>query len=562
MIFTAFSNRYYENEMENFAAAVDELARLNDCKIKAYNAAYNHKYFHGKKNDILTAKGLSLDKYLQSLGMSSVYSNALAPFIQGIIASQDTNHQNYIVDLQDEIKSMQEKVKDLEDQLAKKASVKKSIVNYAKTGKWSKPYKDCSIVIKNDILNGFKIPEQDYRVYERKVESDIRHLKSQIGNVRAGIANRKVKLKNMTTKPPKRAVFGSKKLYRQKDTVGNTAEWHEEFTFARHRSITLSGRADSKNGNFIIKWNEKTKDLVWPLRNGKVVVFPNYLPRNYEDDFIKNLSNSNASHTTVSYTIELHKGSDGRRYFIVKCTVKVEREDINDSVVDGIIGVDINYDRLAWSNIGAKGELIEHGVIPMKLFGLSSKEAQDVIGRSVKQLTQICVQAHKPLAREDLDAQAMRRDMKYKSPLRNLRVSQFACEKIIQTIEAQAYKNGFSVFKTDPKYTSLISKTVHMRKYGLSVHEGASYEIGLRTLGLETKFPEILKCYIPKAFPYYAIGRDDKQYYECWRNVYGHVKNIRAHTFFLEIPTFDMSKDADKWFKEHNNICKAQRLCS
>ena len=106
--------------------------------------------------------------------------------------------------------------------------------------------------------------------YERSVEADIRKLKTRLALVTEARKRKEKKLENIKNLPSERIVFGGKKLYSEKDTVGITKsaednktsqkalkEWKQEFFEKRHQSMALPGRHTSRYGNFLCKYDGK-----------------------------------------------------------------------------------------------------------------------------------------------------------------------------------------------------------------------------------------------------------------------------------------------------------------
>ena len=549
--------------MVNFNAAKQGLEFINYVIHSGYDAYYDFTFQTGDKGKRLPdVEKKPLYHYIMDMTDNSYYGNILDTYITGIIKSQKSNRENYIEDTQDEIESMQKKVDGLKETLDNKEKLKAQFISYSKTHKWKQPYKKCSIKVDKDgILTGFKIDAQPYEKYERKVDADMKRIRSQIKSIENGIERRKQKKVKLETLPPKKAVFGSKDLYRKKDTVGNNEAWKEEFHYARNHNVTISGRKDSPNGNWVAKWDPKTHDLHWTLpgKDKKEAIFPDFLPVTYQDEFLHLLDNENAAKHTISYMFELRKDHKGREYFLVKATYDLPVKRVNYYIGDGVIAVDTNADRLAWSNIDGKGNLIAHGVVPMELDGLSSTQIDQVIGQAVNQITQICVMTHKILVIEDLDASAMRKNMKYKSPKRNKVISLFAVNNLLDCYTGQGYKYGFMIGKVKPAYTSFIGKLVHMRKYGLSVHEAASYEIGLRFMGLGSEVPVQYHSLFKKGYPDSVKGNADKEYYYRWKTVYSALSDTRAHAFFLNVPAKENKTQFKQWFKENDEIFTADK---
>ena len=558
---TVYGPRYYRNEVVNFDAGKHGLEFLNYVKRSAYDAMYDKEYNAGKKAKKLPETDRPIYQFIADKTGNSYYGNIMEKTVTGILDSQKSNRKNYIQDVQDEIDSMKEKIQGIQETIDKKDKVKEAIKEYSRTGKWKSPYKKCTIKIDKDgILTGYKIDAQPYQEYEHKLDQQRNSMHARIRRIKGGIKIREQKKKRLETLPPKRAVFGSKDLYRKKDTGEDMAAWKEEFHMARNDSITISGLGTHKHGNRIADWDPVTHDLTWELPaaiGGTKVIFPDFLPKTYTEEFLHVLDNDNIDKNTIAFSFELRKDSQGREYFIVKATFELPEKRLNYSTADGVISVDTNADRLAWANIGPDGTLIEHGVIPMKLEGLSSTQIDQVIGHAVRQLAQICIDTRKPLVIEDLDPAAMRRNMKYKNPKRNHVISLFAVSKIFSCFFGQGYKQGFMVCKVRPAYTSFIGKAVHMRRYGLSVHEAAAYEIGLRYMGLGSEVPDKFVTLLKKDYPDSIKGNAYKEYFHRWKTLYGKLSNVRAHAFFLNMPPATTKTKFLDWVREFDHIFTA-----
>ncbi len=209
--------------------------------------------------------------------------------------------------------------------------------------------------------------------------------------------------------------------------------------------------------------------------------------------------------------------------------------------------MDINYDHLAWSEVSCDGKWLAGGVIPMQLEKLTSGQAKDSIGRAVRKLSQQCIRSKKPLIMEDLDASQMQKGMLYQSKCRNRRISQFACERVLQTICSQGQRYGYAVAKVNPKYTSFIGKLLYMRKSGRSVHVTASYVIGLRGLGICPQVPDAYLSTIGNP-PEYA-NTEEKLYYFRWRTIFTRLKVLPTHLYYANLPLITKPSQAKTYAK-------------
>lgn len=66
----------------------------------------------------------------------------------------------------------------------------------------------------------------------------------------------------------------------------------------------------------------------------------------------------------------------------------------------------------------------------------------------------------------------------------------FACNKVINSIKAAAFRAGVEVIEVNPAYTSVIGAVNHAQVKGISVHMGAALAVARRGLGLSEKPPK------------------------------------------------------------------------
>jgi hypothetical protein len=77
----------------------------------------------------------------------------------------------------------------------------------------------------------------------------------------------------------------------------------------------------------------------------------------------------------VAWSVEDHGD-----YYLFKYILDIpEKENINLSKFDGVVGVDLNVEHIAWSNMNVKGQLIKSGVFEFDLEGKSSGQATKII---------------------------------------------------------------------------------------------------------------------------------------------------------------------------------------
>lgn len=511
------SIRVYKDELSSseWDMILLTFIRYNRLKEWYYNQSYNEKYLgipfvHGKE----TETSLLKQRYKELYGsvLSDYYISSLFSTVNGMRKSQRELMKLAAIEQKERQENRQEKVDVLSEKLARMKEGKVWLKAYGKflAGKGVEP--DAPSVQKHGFtFSGGKIffrgkknriQEEDPLTYERSLEKRIKHTKARIALIKDKIR----RTEEAASDTPSRITFGSKKQYRKKDTLALTGkrldDWHEERDFARYRIVNFSGRASSKDGNFLCKYHAEDHTMEVTMINGRKVLFHDvYFPYRGEE-LEAYLCKRKGS---VGYTMERKIDASGREYLIFKATFTESKRDLNYSKSDGVLAYDFNYDHIAWADVGADGNLIKSGVIPFHLDGLSSGHAKVVLGTAVKNLVSLAVKRQKPIVREHV-----------------------------------------AILTVNPAYTSLIAKVKYMQPKGISIHCAAAYVIGRRALGVTEQVPQYLKKVSARAK-------------NPWRSIFSHAKKATSSYFRKKQPVWDKWKlfDADvRKYKEDYSAWK------
>ena len=430
------------------------------------------------------------------------------------------------------------KIKAVQEQLDKKIAVKASLKTYITEHRWLIPYRHCQISVsgKNVRLPGNKVIPID--IYERRVEADIRKRKTQLALLKEARKRAASKKDAMKDHDPRRIIFGSKKRYRQKDSGEiDMTRWKQDFFNARHSSMSLPGRHTSKDCNFLAAM--RGTDLIVKCMDGKETIFKDFhLPR-YQDVFEDMLSASPAERRPVCYNFQIRCDKDGRKYLVISVTLILENRYCNESLEDGCIAIDLNYDHVAVSDIDKDGKRVGGTMLYFDPEAKTNGQISEDIGRMMAKVGRYCTDHKKPLVMEDLDTTISKNGLRYGLAKRNRHASIFAYRKMTACIENQSYKQSFDIIKIDPAYTSQMGKFLFMRKFGLSVHVAASYAIGLK--GMERidllKPDQRLIDLLPKATKDKTTNATEiKDIIPAWKKLTDAFRGIRPHSFFRQLP--------------------------
>lgn len=360
----------------------------------------------------------------------------------------------------------------------------------------------------------------------KELKLRIRNLQSRICKIEASI--RKIKEGSLSV------CLGSKDFFRKQNTVYQDKHdvWLSVYRKRRYHGMTISGRKDSKDGNFVFAYDPEHHVLLYHSMSEKDIVFPNVVfpyGQKILDTYITEQKKNRFA--PIAWRIEETAGS-----FLIKCIVTTDVPDstdedekprMNDYYGDGCIGVDINVDCFALSETDSNGNLLNHAIIPFSLDGASSGHAEHILSNALEKVFLFARTAKKPLAFEDLKDVASKEV--YGSKKKNRAVSGFAHTKIRFLIESKMRKYQINAVFVNPAYTSQIGKVKYMSRYGLSVHESASLVIARRAMGLKDKVP---KRYIGQILP----ERINKHHWSHWAFLHKAFKKMRPKEFYKRNP--------------------------
>ena len=537
--------RYYldENTIENTASFLQTMRVFNDAKIDLYNALYDQKYL---------ASGPLIDHaypvFLKEKYKTNDYYNAaIYTAASGSISSQKELKKYYSTTITADLKTRDEKIQMIQEALDKKKAVKNSIRIYRKDGRWITPYPRCQLKVKGLMIVLFNKTILKLDEYERSVEADIRKLKTRLALVTEARKRKEKKLENIKNLPPERIVFGGKKLYSEKDTVGITKyaednktsqkalkEWKQEFFEKRHQSMALPGRHTSKYGNFLCKYDGK--DLSVTCIDGITTVFHDFkLPR-YNEAFQNNFTCKPEDRQSICYNFTVKRDRKNRQYIIVSVTMKLQAYE-NSYYGNGAISMDINYDHFALAEIDETGKLLDQKMIRFDLVKKSTGQITNILGAAVKEVFNWCAEKDKRLIVEDIDLTIKLASRKYGNRKGNHHMTLFAYQRIASSIENQSLRREIAFCKIDPAYTSQMGKFLFMRRYGMSIHQAAAYTIGLVGMGLYDKLaPDLRMLNLLKTKECIVPEFSQETYKTIWARITKTFSGIQKHFFYRRIP--------------------------
>ena len=153
----------------------------------------------------------------------------------------------------------------------------------------------------------------------------------------------------------------------------------------------------------------------------------------------------------------------------------------------GAIGVDVNADHLAVSEVDRFGNWIGLRRFELPTYGKSTDQAKALIGDAAVAIVALAKAASKPIILEKLDFQKKKAALRRDDPKYARMLSAFACNKVASSIRAAAFRAGVEVIEVNPAFSSTIGAVNHAHRLGISIHQGAALVIARRGLGLSER---------------------------------------------------------------------------
>ncbi|GAB1766348.1 IS200/IS605 family accessory protein TnpB-related protein [Priestia megaterium] len=543
-----FSKRIWKEDVN--VLTVVEMATLS----KVFNCAKRFAF-----QTLVRQKRWERELYKESIhlvvkrkfGVNDYIANSIVRESQALLKAQIELNKLYIKQTDEKIKKIKNKLKKERSSLTTFRKIKDSCVegnlrfpknrNYAlhSSGLISLERKNCSLIWMNTYLF-----EHQY------LDLTIKRLKAKIGRLEHRLFRLEGKKAKLTTHISS-VVFGSKKLFKhqftKKEFVQDHQSWKELFLAVRNKQVLISGRKDATAGNFVFTYQPDTHDLHMTSLSRKVVTFSNVIFPYGQEQVNQTVlrqrkcKDKKANGKPISWSVEDHGD-----YYIIKCLLDVEEEVlVNFSTSDGVIGVDCNVDHFAWTDVSKDGNFLESGTFSFTLNKKTNGQSTKILEAEAIALVDVAVQKNKPIVLEDIDTTLSKTGDAYGNKKANRLKSIFAYRKMAQAIKSRAQKMGVAVMVVNPAYTSITGKLKYMRKFGISIHQAASYTIGRKGLGYKEKVPQVLRHHIVRhQLPYW------KQWWALNKKL-----NVRTEMFYQ---LFDVNKPSGNINLTHKELTEKE----
>lgn len=274
----------------------------------------------------------------------------------------------------------------------------------------------------------------------------------------------------------KKVVFGGKKMWRRlKVGLVTKQQWND----ARDGQIYARGDK-TKTGNPNLRVVEDQLRIT--VGNRKFEHYKLFVAKKFQSQLVDLLVNGEA------YNVRLKKQDE--QHWSVTIDYEVDAPITKVGFGNGAIGVDVNVDRIAFTETSKDGNYINsQTLIESRLqHGSTDKRLHD-IACLVKQVIIIAKEKQKGIVFESL---CFKKQWTWNK--KNNRVkSNFVWRKFIELLERKCVQHGIAYKQVNPAYTSVIGKVKYKEMYGITTHEAASHVIARRGLSFNEKL-SVYKC--------------------------------------------------------------------
>ncbi|MED3883964.1 IS200/IS605 family accessory protein TnpB-related protein [Priestia aryabhattai] len=546
---TYFSKRIWKDELDAFK--LTEIAALGQLFNRAKRFVFQTLIRQKRWERELHKESIHL-VVKKKFGVNDYIANSIVRESQALIKAQSSLNKIYIKQTDEKIKKIKQKLKKERSFLTTLCKIKESCIKgniqFPKNRRYAL---HPSGLVSLELQNYSLVWTNTYLFEHQYLDVAIKRLKAKIGRLTHRFFRLEGKKEKLTTYISS-VVFGSKKLFKhqftKKEFMQDRLSWKERFLAARNKQVLISGRKDAASGNFVFTYQPDTKDLHMTSLKGKIVTFPNVsFPYGQEEVTNavlcqQNCKDKKANGKPISWSVEDHG-----EYYIIKCLIDVEEEVlVNFYTSDGVIGVDCNVDHFAWTDVSKDGNFLESGTFSFSLYKKTVGQSTKILEAEAIALVDLAVRKNKPIVMEDIDTTLSKTGDAYGNKKTNRLKSVFAYRKMAQAIESCAQKRAVAVMTVNPAYTSIGGKLKYMRKFGLSIHQAASYTIGRKGLGYKEKAPQVLRHHIVRhQLPYW------KQWWALNKKL-----NIRTEMFYH---LFNVNKPTQPIKLTHKDLTEKER---
>ncbi len=333
--------------------------------------------------------------------------------------------------------------------------------------------------------------------------------------------------------------FGTKKLFKaqyhlEENGYSNHNEWLIDWRVARKSSFQMVGSKTYTGGNQLCRLdcNGNLVITVPPCLvkeyGGKITVSD--ISFRYGQEFINIALTPTRHKRGKSYRNGTEKPVSHR--FVRKenkwyLHTHVELPDIPTitSKTNGVIGIDLNVNNIAWAYCDSEGNLKDRGQIAIDLEETSSGQTTHILSLAIAQVLEKAVQYECPVVIEKLDFSSKKAKLREHGKRYAKMLSNFAYSKFTELVHGKASLAAIQVIEVNPAYSSLIGMVKFMSLYGLNSGTSAALVLARRSLRLSERLPRVCNALVEPV-------DSTRHVWTYWNRISKLLKGCHRHSYF------------------------------
>ena len=322
--------------------------------------------------------------------------------------------------------------------------------------------------------------------------------------------------------------FGSRTLFRAQFALAangyaSHADWRREWRAARSNQFFVIGSKDETAGcQGCVATVDPAGTITLRLRlpnacasRGKHVVISG-LGFQYGHQAVVTAIGRNLSPNKHDWEALSWRFVRDRKGWRVLATVSVPGGQVRSVEHLGVVGVDLNADHLAVTDVDRFGNPIAAVRVPCPTRGKAHHQARAIIGDAVRQVVTYAGLQQKPIVAERLKFDEKRAELERRGARYARMLSGFAYAAFHAILAARCYDAGIALRHVNPAFTSVIGAHTVADRYGLSRHHAAACAIGRRGMHLAERPPRRLGTHVTFPLPVRNRGKHEWTF---WRQV-------------------------------------------
>ena len=387
------------------------------------------------------------------------------------------------------------------------------------------------------IEQSIKTQEKKYQAKQKKGQSTQKE-RFTIHQKKRRLQIKKQKLEKLKTQSIS-LCFGTKKLFKaqyhlEENGYANHQEWLKDWQEKRTSNFLMVGSKTYRSGNQLCRLDsEGNLTITVPpclvKEYGGKITTQNIKFR-YGQEFI-DIALSPTQHKRGQ---KYRNGTEmpvthrfGRKKGLWYLMTSVELPDIPwiSHRKNGVIGIDLNVNNIAWAYCDREGNLQDRGQINIDLDNKSSGQTTHILSLAIGKILEVATKYECPVVIEKLDFTAKKARLREHGKGYAKMLSQFAYSKFAELVHSKAKLAAIQTIEVNPAYSSLIGMIKYMSLYGLNSGTAASLVLARRSLRLSERLPRVCNALVSPV-------DETKHVWTYWARISKLLKGCRRHSYF------------------------------